>query len=138
MILAVLDLPTAPSGTQNQFLLKIRYAMKYHLLRLCAMVFLSLFLGNANAQPDNFPVSTIKKENKPYKLLTSGRQVTVKSTKNIKNIMVWTASGNRIVEQKEVNAATYTFNVSGSREKAFFLMIQYETGKPYTEKIGVQ
>lgn len=112
--------------------------MKYNLVRLCAMVFLSLLLGNVNAQPENFPVNTVKRENKPYKLLTSGRQVTVKSTKNIKNIMVWTASGNRIVEQKDVNAATYTFNVSNSREKAFFLMIQYETGKPYTEKIGVQ
>lgn len=112
--------------------------MKYHLLRLCAMVFLSLFLGNANAQPENFPVNTVKKENKPFKLLTSGKQITVKSTKNIKNIMVWTASGHRMIEQKDVNAVSYTFNVSGSREKAFFLMIQYETGKPYTEKIGVQ
>lgn len=111
--------------------------MKYDLLRLCAMFFFSIILGKAEAQPENFSTAPVEKGNKPYKVLTSGRQVTVKSTKKIKNVMVWTASGHRIVEQKDVNAVTYTFTVSSSREKAFFLMIQYETGKPYTEKIGV-
>jgi hypothetical protein len=75
-------------------------------------------------------------ENKPYKILTSGKQITVKSTKNIKNIMVWTASGHRIVEQKAVNASSYTFNINVS-EKIFFVMIEYEGSKPYTEKIGI-
>ncbi len=77
------------------------------------------------------------KANKPYRILTSGKQVTVKSNKNIKNIMVWTASGHRIVEQRDVNAATYSFNVN-VREKIFYVMIQYEGLKPYTEKIGVR
>lgn len=76
-------------------------------------------------------------ENKPYKILTSGKLITVKSTKNIKNIMVWTASGHRIVEQKEVNASSFSFNINVS-EKVFFLMIEYDGSKPYTEKIGVQ
>jgi hypothetical protein len=78
---------------------------------------------------------------KPYKILTSGKQVTVKSTKSnrdIKSIMVWTASGHRIVEQREVNASSFSFNVVNVSDKYFFLMIQYEGQKPFTEKIGVQ
>ena len=77
------------------------------------------------------------KTNKPYKILTSGKQVTVKSTKDIKSVMVWTASGHRIVEEKEVNAASFSFTIYVS-EKVFFVMIQFEGSKPYTEKIGVQ
>ena len=108
--------------------------MKYALSRLFAAVLLTvLFLTNAHAQS---PSS--KKESKPYKILTSGKQITVKSNKNIRNIMVWTASGHRIIEQRDVNATLYTFNVGAAKEKAFFLMIQYENGKPFTEKVGVQ
>lgn len=82
------------------------------------------------------PVNTDTKVNKPYKILTSGKQITIKSSKNIRNIMVWTASGHRIVEQKEVNAFSYSFSINVS-EKIFFLMIEYEGFKPYTEKIGI-
>lgn len=76
------------------------------------------------------------KKPKPYRVLTSGKQVTIKSSKSIKNIMVWTASGHRIVEQKDINVASYSFN-NVTKEKIFFLMIQYEGQKPYTEKIGI-
>ena len=81
--------------------------------------------------------STADTSGKPYKILTSGKQITVKSTKDIKSIMVWTASGHRIVEQKEVNAPSFTFSVNVN-EKYFFVMIQYEGKKPFTEKIGIQ
>jgi hypothetical protein len=77
------------------------------------------------------------KEPKPYKILTSGKQITIKSAKNIKSIMVWTASGHRIVEQQEINASSYTFNVNVN-EKYFFVMIHLDGMKPFTEKIGVQ
>jgi hypothetical protein len=87
------------------------------------------------AQP--VAVSETTKTNKPYKILTSGKQITVKSTKDIKSIMAWTASGHRIVEQKEVNATSFSFTVNVS-EKVFFVMIQFEGSKPFTEKIGVQ
>jgi hypothetical protein len=87
------------------------------------------------AQP--VTVSEITKTNKPYKILTSGKQITVKSTRHIKSIMAWTASGHRIVEQKEVNATSFSFTVNVS-EKIFFVMIQLEGTKPFTEKIGVQ
>jgi len=69
--------------------------------------------------------------------MTSGRNVTVKSTKNIKNIMVWTASGHRIVEQRDLNVASFSFNTN-AKDKIFFVMIQYDGLKPYTEKIGVK
>lgn len=75
-------------------------------------------------------------EHKPYKILTSGRQITIKSSKDIKSVMVWTSSGHRIVEQKEVNSSSFSFTINVS-EKIFFLRIQYEGSKPFTEKIGI-
>lgn len=86
------------------------------------------------AQPADEPA---KKPVKPYQVLTSGKQVTIKSTKNIKNIMVWTASGHRIVEQRNLNVSLYSFAIKVN-ERIFYLMIQYEGLKPFTEKIGIQ
>jgi hypothetical protein len=80
---------------------------------------------------------TVANETRPYKILTSGKQVTVKSTRNIKNVMVWTASGHRIIEQKEINTSSYAFNINVN-EKVFFVMIEFEGLRPYTEKIGVR
>lgn len=88
---------------------------------------------NVFAQPNEEPA----KKPKPYRVLTAGKQVTIKSTRAIKNIMVWTASGHRIVELHDLNLSNYSFNAV-SKEKVFFIMIQYEGMKPYTEKIGVQ
>ena len=106
--------------------------------RLLALLSLSLFINAAVAQPaTNSFDRSFKKETKPFKILTAGKQITVKSTKDIKTIMVWTATGHRIVEQTLVNASSYTFNVSGSRERIFFVMVQYEGQKPVTEKFGV-
>ena len=101
--------------------------------RLVAIIAISFISFLSLAQPAPGSV----KEIKPYKILTSGKQITVKSTKNIKNIMVWTASGHRIVEQREINASSFSFNTNMD-EKVFFIMIGYEGLKPYTEKIGVQ
>ncbi len=112
--------------------------MRKSIHRLMAIVSLSLFISAAAAQPagNSFDIS-FKKDSKPFKILTSGKQVTVKSTKDIKTIMVWTATGHRIVEQTQVKASSFTFNVSGSRERIFFVMVQYEGQKPVTEKFGV-
>jgi hypothetical protein len=107
--------------------------------RLLALLSLSLYISTAAAQTaSNSFDRSFKKESKPFKILTSGKQITVKSTKDIKTIMVWTATGHRIVEQTLVNASSYTFNVSGSRERIFFVMVQYEGQKPVTEKFGVE
>jgi len=83
------------------------------------------------------PGTPDKSENKPYRIHTFGRQVTIKSTKQIQHIMVWTASGHRIVEQRDFNASNYTFTAR-MKESVFFIMIQYQGSKPYTEKIGVK
>jgi hypothetical protein len=79
----------------------------------------------------------VKQNSDPFRILTSGKQITIKSNRNIKSIMVWTASGHRIIEQKDVNASTYNFRVSID-EKIFFVMLQLVDGKIYTEKIGVR
>jgi hypothetical protein len=73
---------------------------------------------------------------KPYRILSSGKQITVKSTRDIKSLMVWTASGHRIIEQKELNASSYNFRIAVN-EKYFFMMVQLVDGKVYTEKFGI-
>ena len=66
--------------------------------RLMAIVSLSMIISTAVAQPAiNSSDISFKKESKPFKILTDGKRVTVKSTKDIKTIMVWTATGHRIV-----------------------------------------
>lgn len=115
------------SGTQI-------YSMSRPATRRCLVIAICLSLSFATiAQPEFDPG---KKENKPYKIQTSGKQITVRSTRNIKNIMVWTSTGHRIVEQKDLNATVFSFNAN-LKEKVFFVMIQYEGQKPYTEKIGL-
>lgn len=105
--------------------------------RLMTFVVITLLSVFTYAQPIPLGQGEGQGTNKPYKILTSGKQVTVKSTKNIKSIMVWTASGHRIIEEKEVNNTSFTFNINIA-EKVFFVMIHLEGSKPYTEKIGVQ
>lgn len=74
---------------------------------------------------------------KPFRILSTGQRVTIQSNKNINNIIVWTASGNRFVEQNNVQSPSYNFTVP-SNEKYVFVMLQLEGGKRYTEKIGVR
>ena len=83
------------------------------------------------------PVSASSNGPKPYKILTTGKQVTIKSSKNIQSIMVWTASGNRVVEQQDINSSSFSFTVKQG-EKYVFVMIRLEGMKPFSEKIGVQ
>ena len=113
--------------------------MRKSFYRLLALLSLSLYISTTVAQSTNNSFDrSFKKEVKSFKILTSGKQITIKSTKDIKTIMVWTASGHRIVEQTQVNATSFSFNVSGSRERIFFVMVQYEGQKPVTEKFGVE
>jgi hypothetical protein len=73
---------------------------------------------------------------KPFKILSNGKQFTIQAKQNLKSVMVWTASGHRIVEQKEINATSYTFTVT-IKEKVFFLLLETSEGKRYTEKLGI-
>jgi len=104
--------------------------------RLLSIIFLVSLTVFGYIQPAQARAYKDTGASKPYKILTSGKQVTVKSTRDIKSVMVWTASGHRIVEQREINASTYSFTINVN-EKFFFLMIQYEGLKPFTEKIGI-
>lgn len=98
--------------------------------RLLAVVTLSVSFLALQAQP-------LKKESKPYKVLTSGRQLTIKSSKTILNIMVWTTDGHRVVEQKGINDNIVKVDIPVFRN-AFFLMIELPGGKVYTERVGIQ
>lgn len=98
--------------------------------RLVAVVALSVSVLAAPAQP-------LKKEPKPYKVLTSGRQLTIKSSRNIQNLMVWTTDGHRVVEQKDINSNQVRVDIPVSRS-SYYLMIEMPGGKVYTERIGVQ
>lgn len=101
-----------------------------------AITFLSIL---TQAQPSGIDksVKEIEKSSKPYRILTSGKQVTIKSEKDIKSIIVWTSDGNRILEHKDVNGNSYTFRIT-VREKMFYIRVQLEDGKTYSEKIGVE
>lgn len=97
--------------------------------RLAAVIILSLSFLALSAQSN--------KESKPYKVLNSGKQITIKSSKNIQHVMLWTSSGHRVIEQREINAGSFTFIIP-INEKIFFLMVGLQGGKIYTEKIGIQ
>ena len=91
--------------------------------------------GQAN-QP---PKSDITRSTtaKPFKVLTNGKQITIQTKQNLKSIMVWTASGHRFVEEKNLTTNSYSFTVP-SKEKIFYLMIETAEGKRFTEKMGVK
>jgi len=74
---------------------------------------------------------------KPFKVLTNGKQITIQSKQNLKSLMVWTASGHRFIEEKELTTNSYTFTVP-SKEKVFYMMIETAEGKRFTEKMGVK
>jgi hypothetical protein len=81
--------------------------------------------------------TTARTPAKPFKILTNGKQITIQSKHILRSIMVWTASGHRFVEEKELTANSYTFTVP-SKEKVFFIMIETAEGKRFTEKMGVK
>ncbi|MBI5857749.1 MAG: hypothetical protein HZB42_08860 [Sphingobacteriales bacterium] len=98
--------------------------------RLSAVIILSFLFITSDAQ-------TSAKEIKPYKVFSSGKRITVKSNRNIQHVMLWTTSGHRAVEQREINAGSFTFAIPIT-DKIFFLMVAMDNGKIYTEKIGIQ
>lgn len=103
--------------------------------KLLPVILFVLVLNVSSAQADD--QRSVTKEPRPYKLLTSGRQITLKSNKNIRHIMIWTLGGNRVAEHKDINASTYSVEIPIS-QKTFFLMVTFTDGKLYTEKIGIR
>jgi hypothetical protein len=104
------------------------------MLMICSTVFSLGVPAQSSKQP--LPVRDAEKTARPYRILTSGKQITIKCTGEIKNLMVWTSAGNRIVEQKNIKSSEYSFRVTVP-EKLFFIMIQLADGKTYSEKIGL-
>jgi hypothetical protein len=98
--------------------------------RLLAFFSLFFVIISSDAQP-------VINEVKPYKILTSGKQITIKGNKQISHVMLWTNGGNRLVEQKEINAKNFSFSIP-INGRFFFLMVGFVNGKIYTEKIGIQ
>jgi hypothetical protein len=74
---------------------------------------------------------------KPFKVLTNGKQITIQSKQNLKSLMVWTASGHRFVEEKELTSNSYSFTVP-AKEKIFYIMLETAEGKRFTERMGVK
>ena len=108
--------------------------MNKSIRRLLTILSMSIAVIISHAQP---VTDNAVKEAKPYKVLTSGKQITIKSTKGISHVMLWTNGGNRLVEQRGINASSYSFTIP-INGKVFFLMVGLVNGKIYTEKIGVQ
>jgi hypothetical protein len=103
--------------------------------KLLPVIIFSFMVLATTAQPFNEKNTAI--HNKPYKVLTSGKQLTIKSNKPIRHIMLWTTGGNRIVEQKEINNQQCVVQIPVN-QKTFFIMVAMGDGKVYTEKIGIQ
>lgn len=91
--------------------------------------------SQAPALPGNNPVFE-KTAKKPYKILTSGKTITIKSNVNLKNLIIWTAGGNRVVEQKNLSKQEFSFT-STIRESVYFILMEMENGQRFTEKIGI-
>lgn len=91
-----------------------------------------------NGQPTESPSrETSNKPVKPFKVLTNGKQITVQAKQNLKSLIVWTASGHRIVEEKDLQTTNYSFTVP-AKEKVFYLMVETAEGKRFTQKMGVK
>ena len=116
--------------------------MMYPVIRKIAVIaFFTCFVGSSMAQDPGGPKNKLspaeRPESKPFRVLTNGNQITVQSSKNISKIIVWTASGNRFVEQSNIEVSSYNFTIP-AKEKFVFMMLELQGGKRFTEKIGVQ
>jgi hypothetical protein len=115
--------------------------MIYQIIRNVMVAFICSCLVSfsfAQATSSKDPSITLEKtEKKPFRILTDGKKITVQSNRNIKTVLVWTSTGHRIIEQQELNVPNYSFEAP-LKEKIFFLRIELDNGKMYTEKVGLQ
>jgi len=115
--------------------------MMYPTIRkIAAIAVFACIVSFSQAQdpgPKNKSSAAEKTISKPFRILTNGQRITIQSNKDISKIIVWTASGNRFVEQTNIEASSYNFTVP-SKDRYVFMMLELEGGRRYTEKIGVQ
>lgn len=110
------------------------------IVAIAALLLVIISSDAQNSAPSAEKVASLTKEINPFKILTSGKRITVQSTQsnnNIKRLLVWTSSGHRIVEQENLDVSSYVFTIT-VREKIFFLMLEMKNGKRYTEKFGIE
>jgi len=113
--------------------------MKPFILKAILVFILSGFTYVIHGQVKQSPISEIRTvpSAKPFKVLTNGKQITIQSKQNLRSLMVWTASGHRIVEEKDLTTNSYAFTIP-AKEKVFFMVIETADGKKFTEKMGVK
>ena len=97
---------------------------------------ITYFMDAQVKQSPNSEITT-RAAAKPFKVLTNGNRITIQSKQNLRSIMVWTASGHRFVEEKDLTTNSYSFTVP-SKEKVFYMMIETAEGKRFTEKMGLK
>ena len=76
-------------------------------------------------------------DSKPYRILSSGKKITIQAKQPIKTVIVWASNGHRLVEQKDIKSNSFSFDIT-IPEKIFFMRVDMEDGKMYTQKLGVQ
>ncbi|MFZ9388967.1 MAG: hypothetical protein ACO25B_13930 [Chitinophagaceae bacterium] len=104
--------------------------MPFTARRVAALSLLLFVYFTGTSQP-------FKREVKPFKVLTSGLRLTIKSTQPIRDVMLWTSGGDRVIENKNIRDRNVTLDIP-IYQKTFFLMVGLENGKVYTEKIGIR
>lgn len=105
---------------------------------IVSVIFISCCLSLFH--PVSAQITSAKTESRlaePFRILTSGKKITIQAKQNIKEVMVWTSNGHRLIEQKEINSSTYSFTIT-INEKIFFLRVDMADGKMFTKKIGIQ
>jgi hypothetical protein len=107
------------------------------ILAMTVTLFFAAFSQGQSVAVANKQSAIEKSPSKPYKILTSGKRITLQCKTNMKRVLVWTTTGHRIVEQHELDVPSFTFTVPVN-EKYFFLMLETQDGKRYSEKFGVQ
>ena len=96
-----------------------------------------LLLATQGFSQSSFEERIADKKNKPvFKILTSGKKITVESKQSIRLLMAWTSSGHRIVEQRNPKELKHSFNVP-AQEKIVYVLVETTDGKRETRKIGV-
>jgi hypothetical protein len=110
-------------------------------IRQAAVIALFTCMVNASMAQDPGAKNKLSSEQKtaikPFRILTNGKRITIQSEKDISRVIAWTSSGNRFIEQSNIEAPTYNFIIP-SKERFVFIMLELQGGKRFTEKIGVQ
>ena len=121
----------------NVYFASVMRASSLKLLTALAVLFIT---GLSAAQADTIikPKTVISGNQaaKPFRVLTSGKHITIQAKKDISKIVVWTGTGHRFVEENNVNSSSYSFNVT-IPARFFYIMLELKDGKRYTERVGV-